>query len=140
MVEHAANKTNTIPFSYYIANLAASQTSVATAAAGEATAADCPQSPCPWNGSIVGMSVQCEDTATAGYAYVQPTINGTAAAAVLTLDATTNPMYDYTTWRRGLYPITAGERIGCIHTTTSAWAAGTTPSIHAIVFVHVESL
>lgn len=140
MTEHAANKTNIIPFPFYVADASGqSQSATAMSATGEATAADVPQQPCPWAGSVVGISVQVEAARTAGTLTIQPSINGTAAAAAVTVDDDPT-QYQYTTWRRGLYPVTAGQRIGCLWSSNSAWAAGTTPSVRAVVYVHVESM
>lgn len=140
MVEHAANKTNTLPFAFYVANAAANGSNVNMSAAGEATATDVAQQPCPWAGSIVGLSIQVEAECSAGTLTVQPTINGSAAATSLSFEQTTNTQYQYSTWRRDLYPVTAGQRIGCLYTTSTDWAAGTTPSVRAVVYVHVESM
>ena len=138
MTELDAKKPNTIPFSFYVADASGqSQSATAMSATGEATAGDVPQQPCPWAGSIVGLSIQSEAARTAGTLTIQPSINGTAAATSDTLNAT-DTQYAYTTWRRGLYPVTAGQRIGCLWSSDASWAAGTTPSVRAVVFVHVE--
>lgn len=138
MTEFDAKKTNIIPYAFYVADASGqSQSATAMSAAGEATAGDCPQQPCPWAGSIVGISVQVEAARTAGTLTIQPSINGTAAAASVDIDGT-NTQYNTATWRRGLYPVTAGQRIGCLWSSDASWAAGTTPSAHAIVYVHVE--
>jgi hypothetical protein len=130
-------KSNIVPFTFYIANLAASQSAVALATAGEATAGDVPEQPCPWAGSIVGQSVQVEAARSAGTLTVQPEINAAAAAATTVINAD-NTQYNTTTWNRGEYPVTAGQRIGARVTTDADWAAGTTPSVVVTVFVHIE--
>lgn len=137
MAEMDPKKSNIVPFSFYVADASGqSQSSVAMSATGEATATDVPQQPCPWAGSIVGFSVQVEAARTAGTLTIQPTINGTASASTLTIDDDPTT-YNYTTWRRDLYPVTAGQRIGCVWSSSSDWAAGTTPSVRCVVFVHV---
>jgi hypothetical protein len=137
MGEMEPKKSNIVPFAFYIANAAASQTGEHLAAVGEATAADVPQQPCPWAGSIVGCSVQVEDARSGGILTVQPSINGSAAAETLVIDDDPT-QYNSTEWRRGLHPVAAGERIGALMTTDSSWAAGTTPSVRVVVFVHIE--
>lgn len=138
MAEMEPKKSNIVTYAFYVADASGqSQSATNMSAAGEATATDCPQQPCPWAGSIVGLSIQVEAARTAGTLTIQPSINGTAAAAALTIDDDPT-QYNTTTWRRGLYPITAGQRIGCLWSSSAAWAAGTTPSVHAIVYVHVE--
>lgn len=137
--ELAANKSNVVPFYFYVANAAASQTDQAMSAAGEATAADLPEVPCPWAGSIVGVSVVVEAARTGGSLTIEPTVNGTAAGCSVTIDDDPT-QYNTATYRRGLYPVTAGQRIGADFTTTSAWAASTTPSVLVVVFVHVEQM
>jgi hypothetical protein len=136
-IEMEPKKSNIIPFAFYIANAASSQSGVHLAAVGEATAADVPQQPCPWPGSIVGLSVQVEDARSGGILTIQPSINGVAAAETLLVDDDPT-QYNSVNWRRGEFPITAGQRIGALMTTDASWAAGTTPSVRAVVFVHVE--
>lgn len=138
MAEMQPNKSNIVAIPFYVADASGqSQSATAMSAAGEATATDCAQVPIPWAGSIVGLSIQVEAARTAGTLTIQPSINGTAGATTLTIDD--DPaQYNYTSWRRGLYPITAGQRVGCLWSSDSAWAASTTPSVHATLFVHVE--
>lgn len=138
MTEFQANKSNFVSFAFYVADASGqSQSATAMSGAGEATTGDVPQQPCPWAGSIVGLSVQVEAARTGGALTIQPAVNGSAAAASLDIDAT-NTQYYYKAWRRGQYPVTAGQRIGCLWSSDSAWTAGTTPSVRAVVYVHVE--
>jgi len=137
MAEMDPKKSNIIPFAFYVADASGqSQSATAMSGTGEATAADVAQQPCPWAGDIVGISVQVEAARTAGTLTIQPAISGTAAAAAITIDDDPT-QYNYTTWRRGQYPVTAGQRIGCLWSSDASWAAGTTPSVRAVVFVHV---
>jgi len=139
MAEMEPKKSNIVPFAFYVADASAtSQAATAMSATGEATATDVPQQPCPWAGSIVGLSIQTEAARTAGTLTIQPAINGTAAAASDTINAT-DTQYATTAWNRGQYTVTAGQRIGCLWSSSAAWAAGTTPSVRAVVYVHVES-
>ncbi len=137
--EMEAKKSNILSFEYYAANLASTQTDLVLAAAGEATASDVPQQPCPWAGSIVGISVQIEAARSGGSAIFQPTIDGTRAAATATIDADPT-QYVVESWNRQSYPVAAGERIGCMVTTDGSWAASTTPSARVVVYVHVETV
>lgn len=130
-------KSNVIPFSFYHANVITAAAAEALAAVGEATAGDVPQQPVPWAFSVVGISVQIEAARTCGTCAVQPAINGSAVAAAITIDGT-NTQYMYNSWVRGAYAGTAGQRVGCLMTTSTTWAAGTTPSLRATVFVHAE--
>ncbi len=140
MGEFEPKKSNVFPIACYVANAVSAQDDIQMTIAGEATASDVPQQPIPWAGSIVGMSLQCEAVLTAGTADIVATINGvTAATAVaLQLDAVTNTQYTGATWNRGLYPITANQRIGAQYTTTGTFTAGDTRSLMCYVFVHVE--
>jgi len=140
MGEFEPKKSNVFPIAVYVANAVSAQSDVQMSIAGEATATDVPQQPIPWAGSIVGMSLQCEAVVSAGTADLVATINGvTAAAAVaLQLDAVTNTQYTAATWNRGLYPITANQRIGAQYTTTGTFTAGDTRSLMCYVFIHVE--
>lgn len=139
MVEMAANKSNIVAIPFYVADASGqSQSATAMSAAGEATAGDVPQVPVPFAGSIVGIGVQVEATRSAGTLTIRPTINGSAAAQAVTIDDDPT-QYNYASWRRGRYPITAGQRVGCTWASDSAWAAGTTPSVHVTLYVHVET-
>lgn len=137
MPEMDPKKSNILTYSYHILNAAANQTAVEMAAAGEATSGDVPQQPVPWAGSIVGISIQIEAARTAGSLTIQPSIDGVAAGTTLAIDDDPT-QYNYVAWRRGRYPFTAGQRLGCLWTTSSDWAAGTTPSVHVVLFVHIE--
>jgi len=139
MPELLADKSNVIPFVFHRADCGASLTDQALEAAGEATAADLPEIPCPWAGSIVGVSVAVEAARTAGTLTVEPTIDGSDSGIDVVIDDDPT-QYNTAKYRRGQYPVTAGQRIGVDITTDSSWAAGTTPSILVIVFVHVEEL
>lgn len=139
MAEMEPKKSNIVPFSFYVADASGqSQSATAMSGTGEATAGDVAQQPCPWAGSIVGLSIQVEAARTAGTLTIQPALNGTAAAASDTINAT-DTQYATTTWARGKYAVTAGQRIGSLWSSDASWAAGTTPSVRATVFVHVES-
>ena len=140
MADWDPKKCNIVSFSFYVADASAqSQSATAMSAAGEATAGDLPQIPVPWDGSIVGLSVQVEAARTAGTLTIRPTINGTATAESITIDDDPT-QYNTITWRRGLYSITAGQRVGCTWASDASWAAGTTPSVHALVFVQIEEV
>jgi hypothetical protein len=138
MGEFEPKKSNVFPIACYVANAVSAQTDVEMSIAGEATAGDVPQQPIPWAGSIVGASLQCEAVVTAGTGTVYPTINGVTAASSLVLDAVTNTQYTAASWNRGLYPVTANQRIGAQYTTTGTFTAGDTRSLMMYVFVHVE--
>jgi hypothetical protein len=130
-------KSNIIPFDFYVADASAGdQAAQAMSAAGEATVTDCPQQPCPWAGSIVGISVQVEGARTGGTLTIRPTINGSDAAEELVIDD--DPaQYNSISWRRGEFPITAGQRIGADWSTASWTNAEGTPSVRVVVYVHV---
>jgi hypothetical protein len=85
------------------------------------------------------MSIQVEAARTAGTLTIQPSINGTAAAAALTIDDDPT-QYNTVTWRRALYPITAGQRIGALWSSDASWAAATTPSVHVTIWVHLDDV
>ena len=138
MAENEPKKSNYLPLWFYVADAASGGTDTEMSIAGEATAADCPQQPIPWAGSIVGMSLQLEAAVGAGTATIYPTINGVTAASALVLDAVTNTQYTAAAWRRHLYPFTKNQRIGAQYTTTATWTAGPTQSLVACVWVHVE--
>jgi len=137
MAENEPKKSNYFPLWFYVANAASGGTDVEMSIAGEATASDVPQQPIPWAGSIVGFSLQLEAAVSAGTATVYPTINGVTAASSLVL-STTVTQYTATKWRRGLYPFTAGQRIGAQYTTTGTFTAGPNQSLVACVWCHVE--
>ncbi len=137
MTEFEPKKSNIIPFAFYLANATDTASATAMAGAGEATGADVPQQPCPWPGSIVGLSIQVESTRTGGTLTIRPTINGSDAAAALTIDDDPT-QYNTITWARGIYAVTAGQRIGCDWSTDASWAASVTPSVRVVVYVHVE--
>lgn len=137
MPEMDPKKSNIIPFEFYVEDASAgNQSAEALASVGEATVADVPQQPCPWAGSIVGISVQCEGARTGGTLTIRPTINGSDAAEALTLDDDPT-QYNSAKFARGQYPVTAGQRIGA-DWSTSSWTCDTgTPSVRAVVYVHV---
>ena len=139
MAELAANKSNVIAIPFYIADAAASQSAVVLSFPGEATATDMGQVPIPWAGSIVGISVAVEAARTAGTLTLNPTINGTATAQSVVINAS-NTQYNSSKYARQAYPITAGQRVGIKMTTDASWAAGTTPSVLGHVFVHIEEM
>ncbi len=137
-----AKKTNIITFPYYVDDASGqSQSATAMSATGEATVTDCAQQPCPWAGSIVGISVQGSDDATAGVLTVRPTINGSSAAAAETLSLAGDIRFASSSWNRGAYPVTAGQRIGCDWSTDAAWVmTGPSESIRVLILVHVETV
>ncbi len=139
MAEMEPKKSNIIPFDVYVADASGqSQSATNMSGTGEATATDVAQQPCPWAGSIVGLSIQVEAARSGGILTIRPTINGSAAAAALTIDDDPTT-YNTVTWARGTYPVTAGQRVGATWASDGSWAAGTTPSVRVVVFVHVES-
>jgi hypothetical protein len=89
----------------------------------------------PWAGAIVGISVACENARTAGTCTVKPTINGTASASLQAQLDGTNTQYHYASQTKDSDQFAAGQRLGVKVTTDASWAAGTTPSVVAAVFV-----
>ena len=138
MSEFDPKKSNAFPMVYYVANAVSASTDIEMSVAGEATAADVPQQPIPWAGSIVGFSLQCAAVVTAGTATLVPTINGVTAGSSLVLDAVTNTQYTAANYRRGVYAFTQNQRIGAQFTTTGSFTAGDTRSLVAAVWLHVE--
>jgi hypothetical protein len=92
--------------------------------------------PMPAAGSIVGVTMVCEAARTAGSCSVAPTINGTAATGLAAL-LNSNASSAVATKAKDSTGCTfaAGQIIGVKVTTTSDWAAATTPSIAAFVWV-----
>ena len=133
-------KCNFVAIPFYVADASGQeQSATEMSAAGEVTAADVPQVPMPWAGCIVGIAVQVEAARTAGALTIRPTIDGVAAAEAVTIDAD-NVQYITDTWRRWRYPVAADERVGCTWASDATWAAGTTPSVHVTLFVHIEDV
>lgn len=140
MGEHEPKKSNYFPLEFYVAYPTTGTADVEMSAVGEATAADMPQVPVPWAGSIVGFSLASEAACAAGTADLVATINGVTAHAsiALQLDAATVTQYTAAQYDRGLYAITQNQRIGAQYTTTSTWTAGPSASLRAVVWVHAE--
>lgn len=135
--EMSPSKSNIVAIPFYLADATADASATNMSAAGEATGADVPYVPVPWAGSIVGIGAQVEAERSGGTLTLRPTINGSSAAAAITIDGD-NKQYNYTDWRRGLYALTAGQRVGCTWATTSSWSAGSTPSVHVTLYVQID--
>lgn len=113
------------------ANATASQSAVAIPVVGDATINEVVM---PWAGAVVGISVTVENARTAGTLTVDATINGTATGHQAIVNAT-NTQYAYNAQSKDANQFSAGQRIGVKVTTDGSWAAGTTPSITAVVWV-----
>ena len=116
------------------ADCTASQAAVALPLVGGD--ADITGIPMPTAGSIVGVTMICEAARTAGSCSIAPTIAGTAATGLAALlnsnasSAVATKAKDSTGCT-----FTAGQVIGVKVTTSSDWAAATTPSVAAFVWV-----
>lgn len=116
------------------ADCTASQSAVALPLVGGD--ADITSIPMPTAGSILGITVVCEAARSAGTLSVAPTIAGTAATG-LAAAISTNVASAVATKAKDSTgcTFTAGQLIGVKVTTSSDWAAATTPSIAAFVWV-----
>src|SRR5690349_6166330 len=113
-------------------NLAASLTSSAMAIPGDSALT---QITMPFSGSIVAISVACENARAAGTATFKPTINGTESSTLSAVLNGTNTQYAYGTQAAGIDSFAAGQRVGVKVTTDGSWAAGTTPSVDVEVWI-----
>jgi len=112
----------------------------AMSVAGEATAADVSQVPMPFGGSLVGISIQVEAARTSGTLFITPTVNTVPiTTAALTIDDDPT-QYNTTTFNRGVYTMTADQRLGVVWDSSATWDASTTPSVHATLWYHVEDV
>ncbi len=139
--ELQATLSNVIPFSFYVADAAQSETTTALGRAGEATAADVPYALVPWKGHVVGVSASIEADCTSGSC----TVIVTAAGSALTPQLSTvisvlsgDVRRAYTTVRKGVHAIAAGGYVGATYTTNTVFAGGTTSSLIVDVFVAVD--
>jgi hypothetical protein len=93
----------------------------------------------PWAGAIIGVGVDVENARTGGTLTVKPTKNGTVSASLSTAINATNTQHAYATQTKDQAgagdQFAAGDRIGAKYTTDASWAAGTTPSAVATVWV-----
>src|SRR5688572_19747101 len=117
------------------ANATASQSSVALTVPGDTGLNGIVM---PWPGAILGISVAVENARSGGTATVKPTKNGTESTTLSAVINATNTQYAYATQEKDAGTadkFAAGDRIGAKITTDGSWAAGSTPSIVATVWV-----
>lgn len=74
-------------------------------------------------GSIIGISINADAACTTGLLFLVPSINGTLIAGLGTILSTIIPQYNYSTIAKDTAGLTfnAGDRLGCLLTTSSDW-------------------
>ena len=78
----------------------------------------------PFPFDIVAISASASAARTAGTLTVEPSINGTGSGFSASIDAT-NTQWVTAKQPRGSDRGVAGDRVGCVITTTAAWAPAT---------------
>ncbi len=121
-----------VPFHFYVANALANQSaaSLAPESADSSKAAVIAL----YGGSVVGLTVHCQNARTAGTL----TVHWRKAAAAQTLTAAidgTNTQKVRAYQLPGLETFAALDSLDLTYTTSADWAAGTTPSIWATLWV-----
>lgn len=125
LIERITSRGQLVPFAFYQADLAASQTDVQLSTSAVDNAADDQlQSDgyvVPFDGEIVAITAQLSAAAGAGSMTVGPTIGGTEKTDP-TLSITT-AVAARDTAPRGSTPFVAGDVIGAEITTSGSWNA-----------------
>ncbi len=138
--ELQATLSNVIPFSFYVADAAQSETTTALGRAGEATASDVAVGIVPWKGHVVGVSAVIEADCTSGSCTIIVGVNGTALTPQLSalISKGGDVRRAYTTARKGVHAVAAGAYVNATYTTNTVFDGGTTPSLIVDVFVALD--
>lgn len=118
--------------SYADDNITTAQAAVAMKNAGSSTVSEIEM---PWGGSLTGISINTNESRTAGSMIADPTVNGSVTGLTATLDGT-NADHHSSTQAKDTDTFSAGDRIGIKFTSSADWAPVTAD--HSVT-VYVES-
>jgi hypothetical protein len=138
MAEMEPKKSNIVPLDFYVM----APTTAATATAlivGDIDGHTFTRRTIPFDGSIVGLSVQGQVYVGSGSITFRVMDGGTAASGISAVSCdTTNTGNYYTTLRRGQYPVSAGDVLGVTYTSAVLYAASASSAWCATIWVHLE--
>ena len=132
----AAEAPKLAVYGFYVANAAAEDDTDMSANTGADTGRTTFR--LPYGGSVIAINAECQNDLTAGTATVTPLLNGVASSNLAAaLSDTVQKHYD--TQAVGIEKVTAGQTIGVNYACDASFAAGTTPSIWAEVYVLLDA-
>ena len=126
-----------VRFGFFQANCTASQTDVELSAEAGGDSGRTGFF-CPAAGWVVAVAAECENDLTAGTASIVPVVDGTASTTLAAALSDTVQKHQDSQTDSTADPVASGEEITCEITTDGDFAAGTTPSIWADVFVRLN--